>query len=230
MFVDMRIVGFARRLMAVAVLTTLIPSASAVWINEFHYDNTGSDIGESIEVAGVAGTDLTGWTLVLYNGSDGATYGSSIGLTGVLPDLSNGFGVLNLSVSGLQNGSPDGFALVDPTSAVIQFLSYEGSFTATAGPANGMISTDVGVSESSSLATGMSLQLIGDGSSYADFSWTGPVAWSPGSVNAGQTFSVSSPDPGPSVGVPDAGSSLVLFSVSIAGFGMIFWRRQTEVG
>ena len=45
-----------------------------VFINEIHYDNTGTDQGESIEIAGPAGTDLLGWSIVLYNGSNGAAY------------------------------------------------------------------------------------------------------------------------------------------------------------
>ena len=36
-------------------------SAQDVFINEIHYDNTGTDEGEAIEVACVVGTDLTGW-------------------------------------------------------------------------------------------------------------------------------------------------------------------------
>jgi hypothetical protein len=39
------------------------------WINEFHYDNAGTDAGEFIEIAGLAGTNLAGWQLVLYNGN-----------------------------------------------------------------------------------------------------------------------------------------------------------------
>ncbi len=35
-----------------------------VFINEFHYDNSGGDVGEAIEVAGNAGTDLSGWSVV----------------------------------------------------------------------------------------------------------------------------------------------------------------------
>jgi hypothetical protein len=37
-------------------------------------------------------------------------------------------------------------------------LSYEGSFTATNGPANGMTSTDIGITEESNAAVGSSLQ------------------------------------------------------------------------
>jgi len=36
-----------------------------VFFNEFHYDNTGGDIGEFIEIAAPADFDLTGWSIVL---------------------------------------------------------------------------------------------------------------------------------------------------------------------
>jgi hypothetical protein len=41
----------------------------AVWINEFHYDNIGTDTGEFIEIAGTAGTNLGTYSLVRYNGT-----------------------------------------------------------------------------------------------------------------------------------------------------------------
>ena len=52
------------------------PAAAAisVFINEIHYDNTGTDAGEAIEIAGPAGTNLAGWSIVLYNGAGGASY------------------------------------------------------------------------------------------------------------------------------------------------------------
>ena len=59
-------------------------STSPVRINEIHYDNAGTDAGEAIEVEGPAGTDLTGFTLVLYNGTNGAMYNTRA-LSGVLP-------------------------------------------------------------------------------------------------------------------------------------------------
>ena len=46
----------------------------AVRISEIHYDNGSTDVGEAIEVSGPAGTDLTGWSIVLYNGTGGAVY------------------------------------------------------------------------------------------------------------------------------------------------------------
>jgi endonuclease/exonuclease/phosphatase family metal-dependent hydrolase len=169
----------------------LAQAASAqVFINEIHYDNSGTDTGEAIEVAAAAGTDLTGWTIVLYNGSTGVVYGSTSNLSGIVADQQGGFGtaVINYPSNGLQNGSPDGIALVDPASTVVQFLSYEGSFVASGGPADGLTSTDIGVAESSGTAIGESLQLTGTGSAYIDFTWAAPQASTFGAVNTGQTF------------------------------------------
>ncbi|MGZ8869334.1 MAG: endonuclease, partial [Thermoanaerobaculia bacterium] len=50
------------------VCSTLFAADPAVFINEFHYDNTGGDTGEFIEIAGPAGTNLTGYVIELYNG------------------------------------------------------------------------------------------------------------------------------------------------------------------
>ncbi len=158
------------------------------WINEFHYDNASTDTGEFVEVAGTAGLDLSGWTVVGYNGSGGATY-STVNLSGVLPDQQSGFGTKAFTMTGMQNGSPDGLALVDDTGAVVLFISYEGSFAATNGPASGMTSTDVGVAETTSTPVGYSLQLSGSGAAYADFTWQGPQANTSGGINTGQSFS-----------------------------------------
>ena len=49
-------------------------ATSDVFINEFHYDNGGTDSGEFVEVANPAGADMTGWSVVLYNGNGGASY------------------------------------------------------------------------------------------------------------------------------------------------------------
>jgi hypothetical protein len=74
-------------------------SAHAVFINEIHYDNSGGDSGEGIELSGEAGIDLSGWSLVLYNGSPSGSsslspYTSPIALTGVFANAQNGMGVL----------------------------------------------------------------------------------------------------------------------------------------
>ncbi|HEX4871281.1 MAG TPA: ExeM/NucH family extracellular endonuclease [Nevskiaceae bacterium] len=172
-------------------LLTRPAAAQTVFINELHYDNTGTDSGERIEVAGPAGTDLSGWTLILYNGSGGVTYGSPIALSGSIPDLGAGFGVVApaaLAANGIQNGAPDGLALVDPLGAVVQFLSYEGSFAATNGPASGLTSTDIGVSQPGTGASGQSLRLSGSGRVYSDFVWNSEAPSSFGAINADQFF------------------------------------------
>ncbi|MFV2073009.1 MAG: lamin tail domain-containing protein, partial [Thermoanaerobaculales bacterium] len=175
---------------ALVVLAAAIPAAAqtTVFINEIHYDNASTDVGEAVEIAGPAGTDLSSWSIVLYNGSSGASY-NTISLTGTIPDVCGGFGVIDYPTVGLQNGAPDGLALVDSTSTVVQFLSYEGSFTATNGPATGLASTDIGVSESSSTPVGDSLQLTGTGTAYEHFTWATPAPNTFGACNTGQTFS-----------------------------------------
>ena len=158
------------------------------WINEFHYDNSGSDVGEFVEIAGPAGLDLTDWSVIGYNGSGGASY-NTVSLSGTISDLGNGTGVASFGFTGMQNGAPDGLALVDDSGTVVQFISYEGSFTASGGPANGLTSTDIGVSETTSTPGGYSLQLSGTGCEYGDFSWQSPAAATSGSANTSQTFS-----------------------------------------
>lgn len=163
--------------------------ATPVFINEFHYDNVGEDVDEFIEIAGPAGTDLAHWSVVLYNGSDGHPYGAPIPLSGTLADEGNGYGALAFPAGTLQNGAPDGFALLDPNGVVQQFLSYEGSLTAASGPALGLTSVDVGVSETTATPQGHSLQLTGAGLCAADLYWAGPFPASPGMLNAGQLLS-----------------------------------------
>ena len=177
-----------------AVFFSASLNAQTVFINEIHYDNDGADAGEAIEVSGPAGTDLEGWTLALYNGSNGSEYGS-IALSGIIPDQSSGFGTLSFEKSGIQNGSPDGLALIDNNNAVVQFLSYEGSLVAVGGPADGQSSTDIGIAENGTEAVGGSLQLTGTGTTYADFVWNSLAVSTFGNVNTDQSFGTST-DPG----------------------------------
>src|SRR5205085_10465071 len=97
-------------------------SAIQPWINEFHYDTASTDVGEFIEVAGLAGTDLTGYSLVLYNDTDKRVYGT-ISLSGVIANQASGFGTLSFAAVGLQNGPADGIALVAPGAGVLEFIS-----------------------------------------------------------------------------------------------------------
>ncbi len=163
---------------ATALLASLLVPATAsadehsdVFVSEIHYDNAGTDTGEAIEVQAPAGTDLTGWSVVLYNGSNGEVYGTAE-LVGAAPDS----GVVVVERAGIQNGSPDGLALVDSSGSVVEFLSYEGTMTAVGGAADGMTSTDIGVQQPGDTPIGESLQRI-------DGTWTGPLPSSFGRLN-----------------------------------------------
>jgi len=161
-----------------------------VFINEIHYDNFGTDANEGLEIAGPAGTDLSTFTLTLYNGSGGVVYGS-VTLSGIIPNQSNGYGTLcffGLPSNSIQNGAPDGMSLSNATS--VYFISYEGTFVAVGGPANGIMSTDIGVSQNSD-PVGTTLQLTGSGTVYSDFTWAGQVAQTPCAINTGQSFGTS---------------------------------------
>lgn len=161
--------------------------AANVWINEIHYDNASTDIGEGIEIAGPAGVVLTNYSLVFYNGGDGAPY-KTVALSGSIDNESCGHGAVWFAVPDIQNGAPDGVALVFGGSQILQFLSYEGSFTASSGPAAGRTAQDIAVLEKGTEPAGQSLQLKGYGSNYAQFAWSSPTAASPGSLNTGQSI------------------------------------------
>ncbi len=216
------IARLAGGLLAMSLVLSLIPSAGLpvwaappaqggipVFINEIHYDNTDTDAGEAIEIAGPAGTNLTGWSLVLYNGNGGAAYATTP-LSGTIPDLGGGFGVVvvNYLTNGIQNGPPDGLALVDSRNVVIQFLSYEGTFVAFDGPAKGLTSVNIGVAEASDSPVGYSLQLTGTGTVYDDFTWAGSSPNTFGAFNTGQSLAGT-----PSVADPKINE----FSASTAG-------------
>jgi DNA/RNA endonuclease G (NUC1) len=158
-------------------------------LTEIHYDNDGTDVNEGIEVEGPAGADLSGWKVVLYNGSDGAEYDSK-DLTGAFVNRCDGRGVLTLAIAGLQNGSPDGIALVDADNQVVEFLSYEGSFAATNGPAAGKTSRDIGVLEPGNGPAVHSLQLLA-----STALWQSPSAATFGRCNEGDV----PPPPPPSI-------------------------------
>jgi hypothetical protein len=152
---------YSKKLTAIFFSILFLTTAkSQVIVSEIDYDQVGQDNNEKIELFGVTGTDLTGWQLVLYNGSNTSPY-NTINLTGSIPFTctgSNGvsYGVVLISFVGsdkIQNGAPDGWALVNAGGTVVEFLSYEGIIIfASSGPAAGMTSIDIapGLSDSNS--------------------------------------------------------------------------------
>lgn len=186
---------------------------SAVFINELHYDNVGSDQEEFVEVAAPSSwTDLSGVTLTLYNGGNGQLYAGPTPLSSFARhSVANGWVFYTLEIS-LQNGAPDGLALAWGHD-VLQFLSYEGTFTATQGVANGLTSTDMGVFEPADAPLGTSLQLTGRGDSYMDFHWEKFPQNTFGNVNQGQSM------------VPEP-TSVATWLVSGGALMLFAWRRR----
>jgi len=198
------------------LLLAAIPSptqAQSFWINEFHYDNAGTDTGEFVEVVAPASfTDLATVKLTLYNGGDGKPYGTSHALSTFTPGVQiDGLRFYSKSISGLQNGAPDGFAL-DVGGSVTHFISYEGTFTAQAGPAAGLLSTSVHFEEGETTSPGSSVGLTGVGRDASQFSWNTSATATPGSLNLAQAV------------VPEPREYAL-----VAGGGLLvlaFWRRR----
>ena len=182
------------------------------WINELHYDNSGTDANEGFEIAGPSGMNLACYTIFKLNGSPTATalnqiYGT-IPLTGIIDDEGGtGFGALGFILSpadGLQlqngnatNNEPDGIALVynggtcgcPGAQQVVQFLSYEGTFIGLATPLIGVVSTLIPTSETGTTTTTQSMQLgAGCGDAYNDFTWLVNQTASNGTLNTGQVL------------------------------------------
>jgi hypothetical protein len=94
-------------------------------INEVDYDQVGTDANGFVEVKNVGGSDvdLSSVDLVAVNGGDSSEYGREA-LTGTLA----AGGHLDVAIE-LQNGAPDGLALLDGAT-LLDALSYEGGITA----------------------------------------------------------------------------------------------------
>jgi hypothetical protein len=94
-------------------------------INEVDYDQLGTDANGFVEIRNVGETqaDLANIDLVAVNGGDSAEY-DRVKLTG---SIAAG-GHLDIAIE-LQNGAPDGLALLEGTT-LLDALSYEGAITA----------------------------------------------------------------------------------------------------
>lgn len=211
-----------RQLLLPLVLScALVPSAhAAVFINEIHYDNANVDVGEAVEIVATAGEDLSLYSITRYNGSNNRSYLTppESGITRSTASCGGTVGVAVISYpqDGLQNGSPDGLALAGPA-GLVQFLSYEGVMPGSGGPADGILSVDIGVAESSTAPLGTSLQLAGDGSVASPFTWQPSATSTFGACNTGQTFPTG-PDVAPTVTstVPADGADDVAHDASLA--------------
>lgn len=94
-------------------------------INEVDYDQVGTDANGFVEITntGGAAADLANVDLVAVNGGDSTDY-DRVALTGTLTPGAH----LDVAIE-LQNGAPDGLALLDGAT-LLDALSYEGGITA----------------------------------------------------------------------------------------------------
>ncbi|HEY4245126.1 MAG TPA: amidohydrolase family protein [Kofleriaceae bacterium] len=128
---------------------TVVTGAQHLVINEVDYDQVGADSAEFVEIynPSAAAISLTNKALLLVNGSGNAVYNTvDLSSAGSLPAqgylvITTGATVMggalhidpswNTSTGTVQNGAPDGMALVDNSNhTVIDALSYEGPMTA----------------------------------------------------------------------------------------------------
>lgn len=170
------------------------------WINEFHYDNSGVDTNQFVELAGIIGANFS-YRITLYNGS-GSPYRAWGGTNNdLINDNGNGYGFLIRTIpsnGNFENGS--GAIALSLNGTLVQFISYGGSpITATtaatfiSNDAAGMTTTeDIGIQQTGDSTldpAGASLQLTGPGRTYGDFTWIRTQMSTQLSENTGQTIS-----------------------------------------
>ncbi len=144
-----------------------VTCATSAKINEFHYDNAGTDVNEFVEIALPAGSDPASVQINLYNGSDGTSYESII-LSSAEYTSSNATSDFYVwSPTSIQNG-PDGIAVSCVDGTQYQFITYEGSFMATDGPFAGSEGTDIGVEEQGDAPETSSIMCDGNGNFMAN--------------------------------------------------------------
>ena len=152
---------------------------------------------EFIEIASIG--NIAGYTIVLYSGNNvlNFVYRSTVVPTGSGPTTVGGvtvtvstsdgitYTVLDYPTDGIQNDTPEGIALVDPNGLVVEFLSYEGRFIASNGPAIFQRSVDIGFRENRNTPVGFSLQRT-----IGETTWAVPRLSTKGRANT-----ISTPNP-----------------------------------
>lgn len=182
-------------------------------INELDYDNIGTDNNEYVEIYNAGNTivDLSGIKLSLVNGATNATYSEvdlapvgvlmpgqymvvcSATVAPLLPDATPAI-IFPLASNNIQNGAPDGIAIVDTMrNTVLDALSYEGEITsavlngsnASTFTANLVEGGSATIAKDSDNVNGsVSRCPNGSDSNFASADWQFSMVLTPGSANA----------------------------------------------
>jgi len=131
-------------------------------INEFHYDNTSTDINEFVEIALPVNADPTQIRVDLYNGSNGTSYNALVLSAADFVSTSGGFDYYVWYPESIQNGN-DGIAVSCLDGTLYQFITYEGAFMAADGPFANEMGIDIGVEETGDMADTQSIMNDGAG-------------------------------------------------------------------
>jgi len=132
-------------------------------INEFHYDNDGTDVNEFVEIAITANADPSIVQVDLYNGNNGASYNAILLSSNEFVSSDGTFDYyVWMPSSSIQNGN-DGIAVSCADGTLYQFITYEGAFMATDGPFAGEMGMDIGVEETGDMTDTQSIMNDGMG-------------------------------------------------------------------
>jgi len=153
-----------------------------------------------VEVAHKSTYSLVGHIIYFYDGPTGLLYKQSNDLSTILVSISNEAEGTGFTFSSWQFYAPNdslvdtvgGIALVGLGNQVLDFISYGGLFTANDGPAAGLTSRFVSITEPARNGPQNSIQLVGVGARATDFIWAGPQFATPGNINVGQTIDCAS--------------------------------------
>ncbi len=173
-------------------------------INEVDYDQIGTDTAEFVELYNGTGApiDLTGYSLVLVNGSTSTDYDTiDLSPAGTLAAgqylVVGGAAVtvpptaLKIDFSGaVQNGGPDGIALIYvPTVTLVDALSYEGSITSATIAGVGVMNLvegaplPAGIADSNTVAGSLCRLPDGMDTNDAATDWAFSATITPGAAN-----------------------------------------------
>jgi hypothetical protein len=179
--------------------------APTLVLNEVDYDQVGTDTDEFVEIlnTGPSPVSLTGISLVFVNGATNAPYltvaldpagtlaaGQYVVVASTTVTVPIGVPTIAfaLASANIQNGPPDGIALVDTVGNVlVDALSYAGAITAAAIPGLGTVSlvegTALATTDSSTVNGALCRLPNGSDTNDAATDWTFCTTPSPGSAN-----------------------------------------------